>query len=72
MPEKSIERKLVCEVKKRGGLCWKFVSPGIVGVPDRLALFDGGLIAFVELKASGKKPRAIQLKRMKQLKDLGF
>lgn len=72
MSEKSIEQKLVSEVKKRGGLCWKFVSMGIVGVPDRILLFKGGVIAFVELKDKGKKPRPIQVKRIEQLKKLGF
>ena len=72
MSEKSIEQKLVSEVKKRGGLCWKFVSMGIVGVPDRILLFKGGVIAFVELKDRGKKPRPIQVKRIELLKKLGF
>lgn len=72
MSEKDIEKKLVTEVKKRGGLCPKFVSPGLVGVPDRLVLFKGGVLAFVELKAPGKKPRPIQIKRMEQLRQLGF
>lgn len=72
MNEKYIERRLTAEVKKRGGLCPKFVSPGLVGVPDRLVLFEGGLLAFVELKASDKKPRPIQMKRMEQLRQLGF
>lgn len=43
--ESSIERKLVTEVKKRGGLAVKFVSPGFDGVPDRLVLFPGGMLA---------------------------
>lgn len=31
MRETTIERKLVTEAKKRGGLAAKFVSPGLVG-----------------------------------------
>ena len=42
MREKQIERKLVCEVKKRGGICPKWVSPGFDGVPDRLVFLPGG------------------------------
>lgn len=72
MREKDIEKKLVTEVKKRGGLCPKFVSPGLVGVPDRLVLLNEGVLAFVELKAPGKKPRPIQIQRMEQLRRLGF
>jgi Holliday junction resolvase len=70
--ESTIERKLVTEVKKRGGLAVKFVSPGLDGVPDRLVLFHGGIVAFVELKAPGKSLRPLQQKRAKQIAALGF
>jgi len=70
--ESVIERNLVTEVKKRGGLAVKFVSPGLDGVPDRLVLFPGGKMAFVELKAPGKNMRPIQEKRARQLTALGF
>lgn len=55
MRESVIERKFTLEVKKRGGLAVKFVSPGFDGVPDRLVFFPGGRLAFVELKAPGKR-----------------
>ena len=58
--ESLIERKLVIEVKKRGGLAVKFVSPGLDGVPDRLVLLPMGRIAFVEVKRHGEKPRPLQ------------
>lgn len=38
MRECEIERKLVDTVKVKGGICWKFVSPGTAGVPDRIIL----------------------------------
>ena len=72
MRESTVERKFTTEVKKRGGLAVKFVSPGLDGVPDRLVLFPGGRLAFVELKAPGKKPRPLQLKRKRMLERLGF
>ena len=72
MRESTIERKLTTEVKKRGGLAPKFTSPGFDGVPDRLVLLPKGRMAFIELKAPGKKPRALQKRRMKQLSALGF
>ena len=72
MRENEIERRLAVSVKKMGGMAVKFVSPGLAGVPDRIVLLPGRKIAFVELKAPGKKPRPLQEKRMRQLKNLGF
>jgi hypothetical protein len=51
MREKALERKFVNEIKKSGGLCPKFVSPGFDGMPDRIVLLPKGQIAFVEVKA---------------------
>ena len=72
MREKTIERKLAVTVKKMGGICPKFVSPGLDGMPDRLVLLPGGRLAFVEVKAPGKKPRPLQMVRHEMLKRLGF
>ena len=72
MREKMIESRLVQEVQSRGGLCWKFTSPGTDGVPDRIVLMPGGKIAFVEVKAPGENPRPLQLSRHKLLRRLGF
>lgn len=69
--EKNIESKLCRAVKKRGGLCLKFVSPAFNGVPDRIVLLSGGRIAFVEVKAPGETLRPIQRKRKWQLERLG-
>ena len=70
--ESRTEQALVRTVKARGGIAYKFVSPGVNGVPDRLVLLPHGKIAFVELKAKGKKMRPLQLKRKQQLEALGF
>lgn len=48
--EKDIEKKLTSVVRRRGGLCLKWVCPGWAGVPDRIVLLPGGRIIFVELK----------------------
>ena len=61
MRESVVEKKFAAEVKKRGGLAVKFVSPGFNGVPDRLVLFPGGRLAFVELKAPGKTMRPLHM-----------
>ena len=70
--EKTIEQKLVRAVKLMGGLAPKFVSPGLDGVPDRIVLLPGAKLAFVELKADGKKLRPLQVRRKRQLEALGF
>ena len=72
MREKKIEQKLVTAVKKHGGICPKFTSPGFDGMPDRLLLLPHGKFAFVEVKAPGEKPRPLQLARHGMLSRLGF
>lgn len=72
MREKEIEQKLVDTVKKHGGICPKFVSPGFSGMPDRIVLLPKGKFAFVELKAPNKKTRPLQVVRHKLLMGLGF
>ena len=72
MREKTIETKLTVAVKKAGGIAVKLVSPSFDGMPDRLILLPDGVIAFVELKAPGKRPRPIQEARHRLLRSLGF
>ena len=72
MHERIIESKLTRATKAMGGLALKFISPGYDGVPDRIVLFPGGRIAFVEVKAPGKTLRPLQVRRKRQLEALGF
>ncbi len=72
MREQEIEMQLVRAVKNMGGRAVKFMSPGFDGMPDRLVLLPGGKCGFVEVKAPGKKPRALQLVRHEMLKSWGF
>lgn len=69
--ESAVERRLVSGVKARGGLCWKFVSPGCAGVPDRIVVTRTGEVWLVELKADDGRlsPRQAMIQRM--LKDRG-
>ncbi len=72
MRERQIEQKLVKAVKAAGGIAPKLTSPGFDGMPDRMVLMPGGRIGFVEVKAPGEKPRALQLSRHRLLRRLGF
>lgn len=54
--QRGFQRKIVREflvecVKKLGGMCLKFVSPGTLGVPDRIIITKSGRIIFAELKS---------------------
>lgn len=72
MKEKMIEHRLVSEVKRKGGICPKWVSPGFSGVPDRLVFLPNGKFGLVEVKQNGMKPRALQVSRHKLFGKLGF
>lgn len=72
MRERDLERYTTMVIKSYGGLALKFISPGYAGVPDRLVLLPGGKMCFMELKAPGRKPRPMQVRRIEQLRALGF
>ena len=71
MRESTLEKQLVSEVKKIGGLAPKWTSPGNRGVPDRLIIFPDGVIIFVEMKAPGKPLAPLQEKWKKELLKRG-
>ena len=60
MKESQIERRLVEGVKRLGGMCLKFVSPGTLGVPDRIIITAKGRVIFVELKTKTGRLTKIQ------------
>lgn len=68
MLEKTVERHLVEGVRKLGGLCYKFTSPGTQGVPDRLIITAQGRVIFAELKADRGVLSKIQKYTIDQMK----
>lgn len=70
--EKFIERKLKEAVEENGGMCIKFLPYLLNGLPDRICLFKGGVVKFVEVKGEKQKPRKLQLLMHEKLKRLGF
>lgn len=72
MREKAIETKLVKNVKSLGGIALKITSANCDGMPDRLVLLPNGKMAFIELKAPGKKLRPLQKNRKRRLEAIGF
>jgi len=71
MLEKQIEKYLKEQVQARGWLCWKLVSPGTTGVPDRIVIGNRQIV-FVELKKpeTGRVSKVQQF-RLHQLQGLG-
>lgn len=67
--ENYVEHYLRDRVKQHRGLCYKFTS-GVNGVPDRVVILNGH-ITWVETKAPGKKPDALQLVRHKEMRAAG-
>jgi hypothetical protein len=58
--EKQIEAHLVSQVKKLGGVAYKFTSPAHRGVADRVVCLPDGSTWFVELKAPGGRLSPLQ------------
>ena len=68
--ERDVERRLVDGVKALGGRSYKWVSPGNVGVPDRIVLF-GGRTIFVELKTDDGRLSPVQARQIQRIADMG-
>ena len=66
--ESQIEGKVCDYAKKRGWLCYKFVSPARRSVPDRMFV-KRRRVFFIEFKARGKRPTAGQWREIKRLRD---
>lgn len=67
--ERDVERYLVKACEARGWRCWKLVSPGRRGVPDRLVIRRGA-VAFVEVKRRGGRVSPLQRRRLAELARL--
>ena len=66
--EAQVEEKFVRKCKALGCTTIKL---GQNGWPDRIVVVPGGLSLYVELKAEGCSPRALQLQRMATLRRMG-
>lgn len=72
--EADVERYLVEQVERNGGLCEKFTSPGKKFVPDRIITWPASGFArvhFVEVKTIGGKLESGQLRDHKRRRTLG-
>lgn len=68
--ESHIEKAVCVWAKADGWLVFKFSSPSLRGVPDRMFIKDG-LIVFIEFKAPHKKPTPLQTATMAKMERYG-
>lgn len=71
MRESLLERRLVREIERIGGLAPKWTSPGQRGVPDRIVILPGGRTVYVEMKAPGRTLGPLQEHWKRKLERLG-
>ncbi len=71
MKESTIEARLVRMVRAKGGLCYKFVSPGNPGVPDRIVITPEGRTIYVELKTPVGRLAKVQKWQHEELRKRG-
>lgn len=67
-PEAKVESLLARECARRSWLCWKFTSPNLRGVPDRLVIAPN-VVAFVECKSEVGTLRPQQRLRLKEIES---
>lgn len=81
MKEKQVECNFCVTVDDLGGKALKFVSPGLVGVPDRLVLMPvppehqelvARYVRFAEIKSAKGKLSKAQIGVHKMLTEFGF
>ena len=71
MKESELERILVEEVRKVGGIAYKWISPGNDGVPDRIVILPPDVVCFVELKADRGHLSPMQKIQISRMRNLG-
>lgn len=71
MRESTLEKRLVREVKRIGGIAPKWTAPGSRGVPDRIVILPNGKTVYVEMKAPGKQLTPLQEHWANRLRSLG-
>ena len=67
--ESNIEAKACKYAKDLDFYVRKFSSPSQRGVPDRLFLSPHGVVFFIEFKAPGKEPTALQLREIELIRS---
>jgi len=69
--EKEIEKRMTNNLKQLDCLVYKFISPNNAGVPDRIVIYPGGRVDFVELKTLRGRLSPLQARQIEKLKRKG-
>ncbi len=70
--EAYTERHCRVLAEHRGGVLLKLSPFGVAGIPDRILLWPGGHVVFIEFKADGKYLKPLQKFWRDKLRRLGF
>lgn len=70
--EKVVERYFKDMIRRFGGRALKYNTPGRRSAPDRICMFPGARIFFVEIKRIGGELSPGQIEEHKLLTELGF
>jgi len=71
MRESTIEQAVCAYAKSKGCLSLKLSGQNQKGQPDRMFLYQGRIL-FIEFKACGKQPTALQARWLDRLTDHCF
>ncbi len=66
--ESKIENAVAKYARKKGFWVRKFKSPGNRGAPDKIFMSPKGDVFFIEFKAPGKEPTALQHREIAMIK----
>jgi len=69
--EAKLEEKIVKFARNLGVVAYKFTSPSKRSVPDRIFIFPGNRVVFIEMKRLGEKPTDNQWREINKLIDQG-
>ena len=67
--EQQIQSKLIKQLEKEGYYVIKLSVTNKTGIPDLLAIPKNSDVEFIEVKRPGKKPRPLQVFRIKELNN---
>jgi len=70
--EQQIQSKLIKKLEAKGYYVIKLSLTNKPGIPDILALPKDCSAIFIEVKRPGKKPNALQMYRIKEIKKYGI